>query len=87
MLGPISIQSPSRHYWYAAGRLRSVPFFGCWAQVRKKIRNYVDFTFSVTHGINIESISAQLPSHLQLELYSQLNKRMVEQVPPATRRH
>ena len=49
-------------------------------QVRKKIRNYIDFTFSVTHGINIETIASQLPNHLQLELYSNLNRRMVEQV-------
>ena len=47
--------------------------------MQQKIKQYVDYTFSVTKGLNIETIASQLPSHLQLELYSQLNKRMVEQ--------
>ena len=48
--------------------------------LRVKIHNYVDFAFSVTKGINVDQISAQLPAHLQLEIHLQLNKKMVQQV-------
>ena len=48
--------------------------------LQHKIRSYVEFAFSVTKGINVESISQQLPSHLQLEIHLHLNKKMVEQV-------
>ena len=53
--------------------------------LRVKIHNYVDFAFSVTKGINVESISAQLPAHLQLEIHLQLNKKMVQQVRACAR--
>ena len=49
-------------------------------QLQFKIRSYVEFAFSVTKGINVESISQQLPAHLQLEIHLHLNKKMVEQV-------
>ena len=49
-------------------------------QLRNKIRNYVDFQWSVTKGINVDTIAAGLPAHLQIEMRLQLNKRLVEQV-------
>ena len=49
-------------------------------QLRNKIRNYVDFQWSVTKGINVDTIAAGLPAHLQMEMRLQLNKRLVEQV-------
>ena len=33
--------------------------------LRGKIRNYVDFQWSVTKGINVDTIAAGLPAHLQ----------------------
>ena len=48
--------------------------------LRNKIRNYVDFQWSVTKGINVDTIAAGLPAHLQNEMRLQLNKRLVEQV-------
>ena len=45
------------------------------------VRNYVEFHFSVTKGIDVEGFNNDLPSHLQLELFLHLNRRMVEQVP------
>ena len=48
--------------------------------LRSKIRNYVDFQWSVTKGINVDTIAAGLPAHLQVEMRLQLNKRLVEQV-------
>ena len=44
--------------------------------LQSKIRSYVEFAFSVTKGINVESISQQLPAHLQLEIHLHLNKKM-----------
>ena len=49
-------------------------------QLRIKIRNYVDFQWSVTKGINVDTIASGLPAHLQVEMRLQLNKRLVEQV-------
>ena len=49
-------------------------------QLRGKIRSYVDFQWSVTKGINVDTIAAGLPAHLQIEMRLQLNKRLVEQV-------
>ena len=49
-------------------------------QLRIKIRNYVDFQWSVTKGINVDTIAAGLPAHLQIEMRLQLNKRLVENV-------
>jgi CRP-like cAMP-binding protein len=49
-------------------------------QLTHKIRNYVEFAFSVTKGINVDSIAEQLPKHLQLEMHLHLNRKMVEQV-------
>ena len=48
--------------------------------LQAKIKGYVEFAFSVTKGINVESIATQLPAHLQLEIHLHLNKKMVEQV-------
>ena len=48
--------------------------------LRKKIRTYVDFQWSVTKGINVDTIASGLPAHLQIEMRLQLNKRLVEQV-------
>lgn len=48
--------------------------------LRKRIHKYLEFTFSVTKGISVESIVAQLPAHLQLEVHLELNKKLVEQV-------
>ena len=48
--------------------------------LRNKIRNYVDFQWSVTKGINVDTIASGLPAHLQVEMRLQLNKRLVEQV-------
>ena len=50
------------------------------AALTTKIRNYVEFAFSVTKGINVDGIAEQLPKHLQLEMHLPLNKKMVEQV-------
>ena len=41
---------------------------------------YLEFAFSVTKGISVDSIVAQLPAHLQLEVHLELNKKLVEQV-------
>jgi len=49
--------------------------------LRKRIFNYAIFSFSVTKGIDVESVSNQLPSHLQLELFLHLNLKSVSQVP------
>ena len=49
-------------------------------QLRASIRQYVDFAFAVTKGINVEAIAQQLPANLQLEIHLHLNKKMVEQV-------
>ena len=57
-----------------------VRFHGLPPSLQGKIRSYVEFAFSVTKGINVESISQQLPAHLQLEIHLHLNKKMVEQV-------
>ena len=51
------------------------------AVLQKRIRNYVEFHFSVTKGIDVEGFNNELPAHLQLELFLHLNRRMVEQVP------
>ena len=48
--------------------------------LRQRIRKYLEFAFSVTKGISVESIVAQLPAHLQLEVHLELNKKLVEQV-------
>ena len=48
--------------------------------LRAQIRQYVDFAFAVTKGINVEAIAQQLPANLQLEIHLHLNKKMVEQV-------
>ena len=48
--------------------------------LQKRVRNYVEFQFSVTKGINVEGFNSELPSHLQLELFLHLNRRMVEEV-------
>ena len=48
--------------------------------LRNKMRNYLEFAFSVTKGISVESIVAQLPAHLQLEVHLELNKKLVEKV-------
>ena len=50
--------------------------------LREKIFNYVEFQWSVTNGINVDTIAQVngLPPHLQLEMKVQLNKRLVEQV-------
>ena len=47
--------------------------------LQKRVRNYVEFQFSVTKGINVEGFNSELPSHLQLELFLHLNRRMVEE--------
>ena len=52
------------------------------ATLQKRIRNYIEFQFSVTKGIDVEGFNQDLPSHLQLELFLHLNRRMVEQVRP-----
>ena len=57
-----------------------VRFHGLPPSLTHKIRSYVEFAYSVTKGINVESISQQLPAHLQLEVHLHLNKKMVEQV-------
>jgi hypothetical protein len=49
--------------------------------LRTKIHNYVDFAFSVTKGINVDSISAQLPAHLQARLPRHARKRVHELLP------
>ena len=43
--------------------------------LRTKIHNYVDFAFSVTKGINVDSISAQLPAPLQVRSADGANPR------------
>ena len=49
--------------------------------LRSKIRAYMEFSFSVTRGINVEAIHSQLPAQLQLEVSVYLNMQMLEQVP------
>ena len=46
----------------------------------KRICKYVDFAFTVTKGMNVDTIASQLPPHLQLEVYLQLNKQMMYKV-------
>ena len=50
--------------------------------LRAKLINYVDFQWSVTNGIDVDTIASVngLPAHLQLEMKLQLNKHLVEQV-------
>merc|ERR1712167_346419 len=48
--------------------------------LRRKIRNYLEFAFSVTKGFSVESMVSQLPAHLQLEVHLELNKKLVEKV-------
>ena len=48
--------------------------------LQRRIRNYTEFAFSVTRGINVEMIARELPAHLQLDIHLHLNKRMVELV-------
>jgi CRP-like cAMP-binding protein len=50
-------------------------------ELQKRVRNYVEFQFSVTKGIDVEGFNNELPAHLQLELFLHLNRKMVEQVP------
>ena len=50
------------------------------APLVRQIRQYTDFAFAVTKGINVDAIAHQLPANLQLEIHIQLNKKMVEQV-------
>lgn len=50
------------------------------SSLRVKMRQYLEFAFSVTKGIPVETIVAQLPAHLQLEVHLELNKKLVEQV-------
>ena len=49
--------------------------------LQKRVRNYVEFQFSMTKGIDVEGFNNALPAHLQLELFLHLNRRMVEGVP------
>ena len=49
-------------------------------QLQSKIRNYVEFQWSVTKGINIDTIEAGLPAHMLLEMRLQRHGKMVEQV-------
>ncbi len=46
----------------------------------QRIRKYVDFAFSVTKGINVDAVASQLPPHLMLDVYLQLNREMVKKV-------
>ncbi|KAL1503663.1 hypothetical protein AB1Y20_012136 [Prymnesium parvum] len=45
-----------------------------------KIRSFVEFSFLATKGINVDYISDQLPPYLQVEITTQLNRRVVESV-------
>jgi len=44
------------------------------------IHKYVSFSFAVTNGLNADAIAAQLPPHLQLDVYMELYCGMVQQV-------
>jgi len=57
-----------------------IKFHGLSDSLGTRIRKYVDFAFSVTKGINVDAVASQLPPHLMLEVYLQLNRQMVGQV-------
>ncbi len=57
-----------------------VRFHNLSPELGKRIRRYVDFAFSVTKGINVDTVASQLPPHLMLDVYLQLNRQMVCQV-------
>ena len=56
-------------------RFHSVP-----PSLQKRIKDYMEFSFSVTRGIDVEAIHSQLPAQLQLEVSVYLNTCMLEQV-------
>ena len=58
-----------------------VRFHNLSGELGTRIRKYVDFAFSVTKGINVDAVASQLPPHLMLDVYLQLNRQMVRQVP------
>ena len=49
-------------------------------ELRRKIVKHAEFAYLTTQGINSDSIAAELPAHMRLELYVQLNKRLVQRV-------
>ena len=57
-----------------------VRFHNLPGELAKRVIGYVDFSFSVTNGIDVEQLSMQLPVHLQLEIQLAINQKMVEQV-------
>lgn len=57
-----------------------VRFHNLPGELAKRVIGYVDFSFSVTNGIDVEQLSMQLPAHLQLEIQLAINQKMVEQV-------
>ncbi|KAL1507442.1 hypothetical protein AB1Y20_008280 [Prymnesium parvum] len=57
-----------------------IAFHGLSNTLATKIRNYVEFSFLATKGINVDYISDQLPPYLQVQITLQLNRRVVESV-------
>lgn len=57
-----------------------IAFHGLTPRLADKIRNYVEFSFLTTKGINVDYISDQLPPYLQVPIAMQLNRRVLESV-------
>ena len=50
-------------------------------RLQAKVRSYIEFAYHVTKGLNVETIAQQLPNSLQVEVYMELNRKMLGQVP------
>jgi hypothetical protein len=72
--------------WLTHFELSSLFFFliRLSAVLAAKIRNYVEFSFSVTKGINVDLISDQLPPYLQVLSAAQLQQASLLLFPSPT---
>lgn len=50
------------------------------AELQRKLRHYVHFQWSVTHGLEVDAMAGGLPAHLTLEVRMQLYMPMVRKV-------
>ena len=50
------------------------------ASLQRRVRQHVESTFSENKGIDVQSITNQLPSHLQVEVFYHLNLAMLRRV-------